>query len=464
MGTAAVAAFALFAAACSTDQVGAPANNSAKPTVARPAFATGAQGQPEHVVVLKSTARADFQQAIQAAGGTIEQRLPAIRVVTVSGLTPAAVTAIAARTDVAKVVPDLSVQWIPSPDQFVTQTAALPDGFVPPSVNGTDQSGAFFFNTYQWNMRVIQAPAAWASTPGGSGALVCVLDTGVDPDHLDLAGKVDLTKSTSFVPTEPFIEDLHFHGTHVSSNISSNGIGIASVAPDAKLCAVKVLGASGSGSFGGILSGIIYATDQGADVINMSLGAYIDTSDPNAKELVGALTRAVAYARAHGVVVVASAGNAAIDLDNDNPAFLSVPAQINGVVSVAATGPFAQTDFDALASYSNFGKKSVTIGAPGGDFLSGDIRDFVLGACSEFSLLAPCAGGNHYIFVVGTSQAAPHVSGAAAVVESDLGIHGGTVGTTIAGCLKKSADHVKSFKFYGAGRVNVFKAANAVGC
>jgi thermitase len=99
----------------------------------------------------------------------------------------------------------------------------------------------------QWNIRQIRADDAWLRTPQGSGALVCVLDTGVDPDHIDLAGKVDLGKSVSFVPGESIL-DFFFHGTAVASIITSNGIGVASVAPDARLCAVKVLDRNGFGT------------------------------------------------------------------------------------------------------------------------------------------------------------------------------------------------------------------------
>ena len=91
-------------------------------------------------------------------------------------------------------------------------------------------------------MRVIRASNAWLLNDGhGKGTLVCDLDSGVDPTHLDLAGKVDLGVSTSMVATEPDIIDYNGHGTFVSSQITTNGIGMASVAPLATLCQVKVL-------------------------------------------------------------------------------------------------------------------------------------------------------------------------------------------------------------------------------
>ena len=169
-----------------------------------------------------------------------------------------------------------------------------------------------------------------------------MLDTGTDPGHLDLNGKIDLAKSTSFVASEPFIEDFNFHGTFVSALISSNGFGMASVAPDARLCAVKVLDFTGHGSFGDVISGIVYAADQGVDAINMSLGAYIDLNQFGAKDLVRALQAAVDYARSKGVVVVVSSGNDGRDLDADAANFLEVPAPLKAGLSVGATAPPAQ--------------------------------------------------------------------------------------------------------------------------
>jgi subtilisin family serine protease len=261
---------------------------------------------------------------------------------------------------------------------------------------------------------------------------------------------------------EEEIYDLDFHGTFVSGLISSNGLGMASVAPDASIMAVKVLNCSGTGSFSDIIDGIAYAAQADADVINMSLGAYFSRRDPGARSLILALQRAVLYATLHGSTVVAAAGNDGVNLDRDGD-FINVPSQLLGVVSVGATAPVAQVDFDALASYTNYGFTGVTLMAPGGDLVEGgicgfapDFRcDLVLSALSSF--VAP--GPNFYAASGGTSFASPHVAGALAVVESARGS-----GPASVVCVLRGADDLGSRgfdAFYGLGRLNV---VGALGC
>ncbi len=326
----------------------------------------------------------DLQRTIRQLGGTVERVTSEIGVLSVRGLTDRAAAQLAALPEVEGVAPDRQVQWL-GPDQKLIRSkreAARVE---------TDQSGAAFFAD-QWNLRVIQADDAWLTTPQGEGALVCVLDTGVDPTHVDLAGKVDLATSVSFVPSEPTILDFNLHGTAMASVITSNGLGMASVAPDARICAVKVLDQDGSAEIGWILAGIVHAANVGADVINMSLGLYffkkgID-GDPGVpvieKPEVKAFQRAVNYASSHKALVVASAGNEAVNLNNND--IIHVPSDLPHVVSVGATAPINQQNFDRVASYSNFGKHGVDVFAPGGDFVEGSVvEDLILTACSSFN-------------------------------------------------------------------------------
>jgi len=398
------------------------------------------------VVSLNGNESSAFDQAVTALGGTIERRHAEIGLVTVQGLSAAAASALAARPDVASVDPDVTVQWIPTPEMTVQ---LLADQNVTAQA-GTNQTGAFFF-PLQWNMRAINAPGGWAASDGGKGRLVCVLDTGIDPAHIDLVGKVDLSKSKSFVASEPSIQDMNFHGTFVSSLITSNGRGMASVAPNATLCALKVLGASGSGSFADVIAGILYAANENADVINMSLGALVNDSVPGVPGLIRALQKAVDFAHSRGVVVVAAAGNQGLNLDTDMKGWEEVPDQLQHVVSVGATAPFNQANFDMLASYSNFGGKTgITLVAPGGDLLTGGNEiDLVLGACSHTSPFN--CGTTSFILGAGTSFASPHVAGVAA----EMGLKNAT------NCLARGADPVGPSSIFGAGRLD---ALGSVSC
>ena len=200
---------------------------------------------------------------------------------------------------------------------------ALPEAdFQNPPVSGDND--AWF--DLQWGAQAIDLAGAWNQGYRGRGATVAVLDSGVSCQHPDIAANL-LPESTSFVPGEgvchPFNNAFN-HGTHVAGIIAApdNGTGTIGVAPEAKILAVKVLAdATGSGSFGGIIQGIVYAADHGADVINMSLGIKggLPVNGPGANdvaELINATKRAVAYARKHNALTIVSTGNEAVDFDH----------------------------------------------------------------------------------------------------------------------------------------------------
>ena len=232
-----------------------------------------------------------------------------------------------------------------------------------------------------WGLAKIQAPAAWASGTG-AGVTVAVIDTGVDETHEDLAGRVDA--GPDLVDNDGTPHDENEHGTHVAGTIAAirdNALGVAGVAPDARILAVRVLGADGSGEWVAVAEGIVAATDAGAKVINLSLGGRASSS---------AVRDAVAYAVSQDVVVVCAAGN-------ENSTRLSYPAAYPGVLSVGAT-----TQNDARASFSNHGTW-VNIAAPGSGILSTVPAALIPAGYDTFS---------------GTSMAAPHVAGAAAVLRA----------------------------------------------
>ena len=406
-----------------------------------------------HVIVMKIGASdmADLVAQVQSLGGQLVRTEPDINVVTVSGLSDAAAAFISNRNDVDGVQVDTAVQMIPPSEQIMGT----------PVQAQSDQTGAFFFQQFQWNMRQIKADKAYLASNQGSGTLVCVLDTGIDPNHIDLQGKVDLGISTSFVAAEPDIIDHNLHGTFVSALISSNGIGIASVAPDAKLCMIKVLGANGSGTFSDVISGIVYAANHHANVINMSLGALESIKGPGDVHLVDALKRAINFAIQHGVVPVAAAGNNAVNLATAGPHVIEVPGEIPGVISVGATGPVNQQNFDRIASYSNVGFPGVDVFAPGGDFVQGGVLpDLIISACAA-TAVPQCAGEVSYLFADGTSFASPHVAGEAAVIVSDIA--GDKSVGHVTACIKTTTDHPTGKEvdaLYGYGRIDVLSAAS----
>jgi lantibiotic leader peptide-processing serine protease len=454
----------LVALAC-VDQQPAGPRSVAKGAAALTASVQPSQTTPtdQHVVVMTGAIPGDFASRVEALGGTVAATYPDIGVAVTSGLSDAAAAALARTSGVGGVDRDLSVQWIPSLDQVALQAVAAPS-------DQTNQSGAFFFNFYQWNLKQIQANAAWLTTNQGAGTRVAILDTGTDPTHIDLAGKIDLANSASMITSSPCAGDVgtifdhHFHGSFVSGIVSTNGIGAASVAPDAQLIAVKVLNCTGSGSFASVIAGIVHATNVGADVINMSLGAYFPKNLPGAGQLVAALNRATSYANGHGTLVVAAAGNGAVDTQHDQN-FIFVPAQSSNVISVGATGPFQQTNFDQLAFYTNFGVSGVDLMAPGGNQQAGGdpfFRDGILSVCSHFSPIfgGICGTGNFWLLGGdGTSFASPHTAGTAAVVKSQFP---GASPSQLQHCLYKGADDLGKpgvDQQYSHGRINVVGAA-----
>ncbi|MBK5189555.1 MAG: S8 family serine peptidase, partial [Gemmatimonadaceae bacterium] len=216
---------------------------------------------------------------IRELGGTVTRAHEGSGLIIASGLTDAAAQSLAQHADVSEVFRDRVVQWLPPK---VMRSGAVTAAGHQLTGAPDDQSGAFFFPRFQWNMRVTRASDVWKLNDAhGKGATVCDLDTGIDPTHIDLAGKVDVNMSTSMVVTEPDILDYNGHGTFVSSQIATNGLGMASVAPLATLCQVKVLDKTGAGLLSDAIAGIVYAADAKADVINMSFGAYFTTRDPD---------------------------------------------------------------------------------------------------------------------------------------------------------------------------------------
>jgi len=242
-----------------------------------------------------------------------------------------------------------------------------------------------------FNLRNINAVEAWAVKPcliHGNEVIVAVLDTGVELTHQDLAANLVPGFSFDTSVSEPYDEDGH--GTHVAGIIAgiANNNGIIGVAPKAKIMPVRVLDARGFGTTTWVANAVIWATDNGADIINMSLGSISYSN---------ALNEAIQRAHQNGVLLVAAAGNC-----GDNNYFnngcrfqnqTNYPGAYENVIAVAAID-----SRNNRASFSNEGTY-VDIAAPGASIYSSYI-------------------GNSYLAGSGTSQAAPHVSGLAALIKS----------------------------------------------
>jgi thermitase len=222
----------------------------------------------------------------------------------------------------------------------------------------------------QWALAKAGATSAW-DRARGDGVLIADLDTGVDYHHPDLAGKVAL--GWDFVAGDADPIDEHGHGTHVAgiaAAVTNNARGVAGMAPSARILAVRVLDANGSGTMSNAARGITYAVDNGAKVINLSLGGASGTT---------ALRDAVGYAVGKGVVLVCAAGN-------DSKTTLSYPAAYDGCTSIGAT-----SSSDARASFSNTGT-GLDLVAPGVSILS-TVRGTGYQSWSGTSMATPMAAG-----------------------------------------------------------------------
>ena len=238
----------------------------------------------------------------------------------------------------------------------------------------------------QWNFRNINIEKAWDETKG-EGITVAVIDTGVS--------QVPDLKLTKFVKGYDFVNDKddasddNGHGTHVAGTIAqstNNGYGVAGIAYKAQIMPLKVLAARGGGTIADIAESIKFAADNDADVINMSLGGG------GASQM---MAEAIKYAHSKGVTIVAAAGN-----ENRNSA--SYPARYPDVISVSAIDAAGDK-----APYSNFGA-GVDISAPGGSEAGKIVQNTV----------NPRTGESVFVGFQGTSMAAPHVAGVAALIRS----------------------------------------------
>lgn len=345
--------------------------------------------------------------------------------------------------------------------------------------------GAHGWRVDQWNfLAPIIAPpvlslggasiqGAWqnlrnAGSPGGQGVTVAVLDTGIAYRNQGskFARDPDLPSASRFPKPKDFVGgnrqslDENGHGTHVASTIAqatNNGKGLTGIAYGAALMPVRVLNRQELGTAGGIAQGIRYAVQNGADVINLSL--EFAPAVKQCSQIVG-VCEALQQAASRGVVVVAAAGNR-------HRSAVAYPARAAGVIAVGAN-----TYRGCLADYSNYGT-GVSLVAPGG---GSDTRDNTQNpncdpagpgyAIRQFSLNPQAAAqGNFRKFGIvglkGTSMAAAHVSGTAALL---LAEHPGWTPSDVQGRLKGCATLPGASQYYGAGLLDAAKATSPDSC
>ncbi|MDD5702817.1 MAG: S8 family peptidase [Dehalococcoidales bacterium] len=273
----------------------------------------------------------------------------------------------------------------------------------------------------QWGLTKIQAPEAWDVNRGSDAVDIAIVDSGINYQHPDLGAKVKSSVDCrSGSCPSLWTQDPGGHGTHVAGiagAITNNSQGVAGVSWDANLMSVKVLNDSGSGYYSWIANGIVWAADNGAEVINLSLGGSFSSST---------LQSAVNYAWNKGVTVVAASGNRG----TMSPTY---PAYYSNVIAVAAV-----TQSDTKASFSNYGSW-VDVAAPG------------------VSIYSTYQSG--YEYLSGTSMASPYVAGLAALIKAQ---NPDFSNQETRQKLESSADTITGTgSFWKYGRIN---ACRALGC
>jgi subtilisin family serine protease len=390
-----------------TAKAGNPGQVQVLSNAVRKAGGVVVQSWPEIGVVVAHSDRAAFRTDVAASAGAALESVGATRTVSVSEDTPEG----------------MGAMWAPGASTYKKGANKDYNGDLP--TEETPATGVDPRETDQWDMQMIKADQAHKITDGSRNVLVGVLDSGIDPDHPDLAANIDKASSVNCTdagrpdlsPTgwHPTTSD---HGTHVAGTIAAarNKVGIVGVAPNVRMAAVKVVNDAGFIYPEYAVCGFVWAGLKHMDVTNNSY--YVDPfmyyceDQPDQYAAKEAVRRAVAWSTNQGVVHAAAAGNASTDLSNNttdntspddgtpvartiNSGCEDIPTELPGVVTVSAVNRAGQ-----LASFSNRGAGVIDVAAPGR------------------AILSTIVAGNGYGNKNGTSMASPHVAGVLALMKS----------------------------------------------
>lgn len=399
------------------------------------------------VAFSSSSLPANVDKLVADAGGTIVVRLPEIGGIGVVSSNPAFAARMDGIASVAASQPSVQSSLKPIEDQGLRggkRGGRASGAGVDPQPEPDTLGGQ------QWDkMRMnVSLTGSYAVERGRRNVVVALTDTGVDQLHPDIAPNLDVADSRSFVASEPTIQDFNGHGTWTASAVAApiNAIGVSGVAPNVTLVELKTNDANGNGDLLAIDRALVYAGDKRFDVVSSSIIAYVPTCKGGKARKQGCddadyilAQRAVDYARARGVTIVAALGNDNLDLSDPKKVgqlfgveggVVEAPGGLDGVVGVASTGYFNEKAF-----YSNYGSGVVDVAAPGGDAIfqpapppyAGGGR--LVGAWSSTASGVPagsvedCVGSvcALYAWMQGTSMAAPNAAGVAALVVSRYG-------------------------------------------
>lgn len=379
----------------------------------------GREYVPDEVIV-KFKPGANAHAIAQAMGGKVGREEPLLGVVVLKvpeGAVEKVVAALSRNPNVEYAEPNgIATIWLDPNDPYDNTQCYNSSGF-----------GC----VTQWAWAKIQAYQAWDLVTGSSTVRIAVVDTGIDNSHPDLPAVV---LQRDFINNDNNAEDDNGHGTHVAGTIgalTNNGVGVAGMNWQVGLIAAKALNASGSGSYTAIANAIVWAADNGARVINLSLGGSVGSTT---------LRNAVDYAWNKGAVLACAAGN------NGTKA-KSYPAAYTNCIAVAATN-----QNDAKASFSQYGASWVDVAAPGVAILS-TMPDTLVYMNTAYGYYTT------YDAMNGTSMATPHVAGLAGLIWASGKC---STASCVRSRIEQNADVIPGTGTYWYwGRINAYRSISA---